>query len=407
MTPPAQPSAPSLESLNRTGVRVKIIGVGGGGTNAVDRLRLDSPGAAAVPLAVVNTDLVSLEQSPVTDKIHIGRSITRGLGCGGDSASGRAAAEADRDALRRAIEGLDLVFILSAFGGGAGSGAAPVLAEVAAECGVTVISFVSLPFSFEGSRRTEVAEKALREMREWSDALVALPNDLLCQETGSDRSALEVFAVCDGWIRRGVEAICSLLFRVGLIHLDFASLRQALGGKGGRTLFAFGSGGGTDPVAAALESIDSCPLLHLPENQRRAESLLVNITGGPDLSIDTIRNLVSGLNARFGSREQTFLGATLDEGRSGEIPVVVIGTTDLSSRRSLSPRPLRSRALPHASLEAAPARAEDNGGQFQSTFDRLESEAERGLFGEGERNFVDGVDLDVPTFIRKGIKIRI
>ncbi|MFI5335510.1 MAG: cell division protein FtsZ, partial [Opitutales bacterium] len=287
-----------LQDLSARPLALKLIGVGGGGSNAVDRLKLEN--LARLQLAVVNTDLKALNASPVPDKILLGATVTRGLSAGGDPALGRAAADADRDKLAELVGGADLVFLVAGLGGGTGSGAAPVLAELAADAGALVIAFVTLPFSFEGGRRRKQAEEALAELRASCHAVIPLSNDLLLQEGSEQTSMLDAFTHADVWIGRGVKSIWGLLTRTGLINLDFATLRQAFQQRGGKTLFGLGVGEGDAAASAAFTDLQNCPLLQAPETVRKADRLLVSITGGADLGLARVNELMTAVTGEFG-----------------------------------------------------------------------------------------------------------
>ncbi|MEY2881372.1 MAG: cell division protein FtsZ, partial [Verrucomicrobiota bacterium] len=263
---------------------IKLVGVGGAGTNAVDRLKLEN--LECLQLAVINTDHQSLANSvlPPSAKVLVGIAATRGLGAGGDPEIGRDAAETDREKISAVVKDCDLVFIVAGMGGGTGSGAAPVVAEIAAETGALVIAFVTMPFTFEGGRRTKQAEEGLRALRLACDAVIPLPNDVLLQEAADNEAMLASFARADEWIGRGVKSIWAMLTKTGLINLDFATLRQAFQQRGGKSVFGLGTGAGDDAVAAALADLHACPLLHTPENATKADRLLVNVVGGPDLT---------------------------------------------------------------------------------------------------------------------------
>ena len=201
-----------------------------------------------------------------------------------------------------------LVFLLAGMGGGTGSGAVPVVAELAAEQGALVIAFVTMPFSFEGGRRLKQAEESLLALRRCCDAVIPLPNDVLLQESAEQETVLDSFARADDWMARGVKSIWAMLFRTGLINLDFATLRQAFATRGGKTLFGLGAGSGPDPMAAALESLKLCPLLATPEFSRKADRLLVNIIGGPDLTLPMVNGIMNGVTEQFGRDSHVFLG---------------------------------------------------------------------------------------------------
>ena len=233
---------PSADAMADRSVSIKVIGLGGAGGNAVDRLKMDS--LDRLHLAAMNTDLQALNSSPVEEKLLIGSSVTRGLGAGGDPEIGYEAAESDREKIGEMVAGCDLVFLIAGMGGGTGSGAAPTVAEVASESGALVIAFVTMPFSFEGSRRSKQAEDGLLALRASCDAVIPLPNDLLLQEAADGETALDSFGRADDWIGRAVRSVWAMLFRTGLINLDFATLRQAFHTRGGKTLFGLASGEG-------------------------------------------------------------------------------------------------------------------------------------------------------------------
>ena len=434
-------------------LRVKIIGVGGAGGNAVDRLRMSDAGP--MELAVVNTDFKTLDASPLTEKVMIGKTVTGGLSTGGEAELGRQAAEADREELSRLVEGVDLVFILAGLGRGTGSGAAPVLAEVAAEAGALVVAFVNLPFSREGQRRMRQAEDALAAMRDSCACVISLPNDLIVQQAEGDPTLLEALAIADDWIRRGVQAIYSMILENGLINVDFATLRGALHYRGGKAVFGFGEGAGDGFVEAALRDLERCPLLHLPDNRflRKTDGLILNIRGGPDMPLSDVYRIMDFIGDRFGCKENTVLGAVVDGSLQGRVQVTVIGTVDVTGARrhpyrvpaAARPRPLpavppppRPAAAPapaQAPNAAAPssASAESHGDtsfaapgrpappqagnapsarrginppEGQAEFEFLAGE-DRGYFEKTDENIYEGQDLDVPTFIRKGIRIAV
>ncbi|MGA2053147.1 MAG: cell division protein FtsZ, partial [Opitutales bacterium] len=351
--PPADPLVPGV--LPEDSLRVKIIGVGGAGTNAVDRLQLDDAGTR-LHLVALNTDAQALNVSPLAEKLLIGRGLTRGAGTGGEPEVGRKAAEADIERIGKLLQGMDLVFILAGLGGGTGSGAAPVVAQAATKAGALVVAFVMLPFSTHGARQRQIAEQALVELRQNCDAVIPLPNDLLLQHLDAEATVLDAFAQADVWVSRAIRSICAILFQTGLINLDFATLRRAFAPRGGKTLFGLGRGSGPNSVAEALEDLMLCPLLHTPELSRRADRLLVNIVGGPELSLTQVNEIVGAIAEKFCSRDQTVLGAVIDERMAGNLEICVIGGTDIGSKMpSLRTAPPGLRAKTPAG--SAPAQA--------------------------------------------------
>jgi cell division protein FtsZ len=420
--------------LTDRNIAIKLVGVGGAGSNAVDRLKMEN--LERLQLAVVNTDYQALASSPVQDKVLIGMGVTRGLGAGGDPELGRVAAEADREKIAAVVKGCDLVFLVTGMGGGTGSGASPVVAEIAAEAGALVIAFVTMPFSFEGGRRLKQAEEGLRAMRGVCDAVIPLPNDILLQEAADNETVLDSFARADEWIGRGVKSIWSMLFKTGLINVDFAALRQAFQLRGGKTLFGLGEGRGENATTDAVASLKLCPLLHTPEFSRKADRLLVNILGGADLTLPKVNELMTAITEQFGRDSHVIMGAVIDEDMAGRVEVCVIGTSDMGGRGLPARRTVSQAARAKTSLPGTDARHElpsatssavaANSGaaaeqgtarigelklvhvqkpaQDEFGFGEMES---RGHFEKTDRNLFDGQDLDVPTYLRRGIKVSI
>ena len=422
--------------LTDRNIAIKLVGVGGAGSNAVDRLKMEN--LDRLQLAVINTDYQALASSPVQDKVLIGMSTTRGLGAGGDPELGRVAAETDREKIATVVKDCDLVFLITGMGGGTGSGASPVVAEIAAETGALVIAFVTMPFSFEGGRRLKQAEEGLAALRKVCDAVIPLPNDVLLQEAADNETVLDSFARADEWIGRGVKSIWAMLFKTGLINLDFATLRQAFQQRGGKTLFSLGEGAGENAVADTIASLKLCPLLHTPEFSRKADRLLVNILGGADLTLPKVNELMSAITDQFGRDSHIIMGAVIDETMAGRVEVCVLGTSDMGGRGVASRRPApaaRAKSLapfaprsdsptahapanlppaaePEELLPASAGRAGDSAearnvhaakvAQEEFGFGEVER---RGHFEKTDRNLFDGQDLDVPTYLRKGIKI--
>ncbi|MDQ8195746.1 cell division protein FtsZ [Coraliomargarita sp. SDUM461004] len=407
----------------QTDLKIKIIGIGGAGTNAVDGLKLDNLGD--VRLAAINTDAQALNQSPISEKLVIGRSVTRGLGAGGEVEIGKAAAESDRDGIARLIGDVDLIIMVVGLGGGTGSAAAAVVAEVAAKTNALVLAFATLPFSFEGARRKRIAEESVGELRQLVHGLIPLPNDVLLQEGEEDTSVLNAFAVADRWIGRGVNSLCAMLLKTGLINQDFSSLRSVFQDRGGKTIFGTGTASGGDYVKDALEELFICPLLHLGDRPAQLDRILVNVIGGADLGIAKVNEIMTQVTKRFGSREDIVFGAVIDEGRSQSLELCILGKAEMDtfvlpdaadpvatkSKRAVStglgleteisldtraPRPVHTSKLRKKLPDAN-----------QDEFTFVDNEDQRGYFDKTDRNDYNDEDLDVPTFMRRGIKIKI
>ncbi len=414
-------------------LKIKIIGIGGAGTNAVDGLRLDDLGdAGRVQLAAINTDAQALATSPITEKLLIGRSVTRGLGAGGEVEIGRAAAEADRDAIARLIGDMDLIILVVGLGGGTGSAAAAVIAEVAAKSDALVLAFATLPFSFEGTRRKQTAEESIGELRQLVHGLIPLPNDILLQEGEEDTSVLNAFAVADRWIGRGINSLCAMLLKTGLINQDMSSVRSVFSDHGGKTIFGTGTASGGDYVKDALEDLFICPLLHLGDRPRQLDRILVNLVGGTDLGIAQVNEIISEVAKRFNSREDIVFGAVIDESRSHGLEICVLGKSSMEAKApaeatreiaadagsreaNASSRHGELGLEPEIARDPRPAhpvhqsklRKKQKPDVSQDEFLFAEPDAQRGYFDKTDRNLYNDEDLDVPTFLRRGIKIKI
>ncbi len=400
-------------------IRIKVVGVGGAGNNTVDRLKLDN--FSGVSLAAINTDGQALASSPIGEKLMIGKRITRALGAGGEMEIGREAAEADREDIERIVAGTELVFLMAGLGGGTGSGSTPLIAEMAVETGAVVIAFVTLPFTLEGARRHRQAEESLASLRKICHAVIPLPNDILLQQADENATVLEAFALVDDWITEGIRSICSMLFETGLINIDFASLKKVLGSRGGKTLFGMGRGWGEDFVNRAIDNLMLCPLLHTPEFSKRADNLIVNLAGGTDLTMAKVNEIITIVAEKFGSKESTLIGAAIDENLSGSLSICVLGTTDIDGRGRYRPskslQPIRRKLSKDVNPERATdewlkpvhrsklIRKKNPNANEQEEFDFCRDEEQRGYFEKTDPNIYEGEDLDVPTYLRRGIRI--
>lgn len=412
-------------------VSIKVIGVGGAGSNTVDRMQLDA--ANDIALATINTDAQALDSSPAAERFLLGAKMTRGLGAGGDASIGMRAAESEREALAKMVSGQDLVIVVAGLGGGTGSGAAPVLAEEAAKTGATVVAFVTLPFNFEGKLRKEQAEEALQAIRCHAHAVIPLPNDILMQQLDSDASVMQAFALADSWIGRGIYALTGLIRKTGLINVDFATLRRAFPAEGGKTLFGLGEASGANAMKHALEDLCLCPLLHLPEFAKRVDTLVVNITGGPSLSLAQVNQAMNTIGDKFGGRDDTIMGAVVDEDLGDTIRICILGTTDVGAKLKVAesikgvsanevtssidgdfliasePEPAQPRTVHQSKLAGNQGKTRGRKNRFldeaQEMFSFSDEKNNRGAFDTSERNLYDGEDLDVPTFLRRGLKV--
>lgn len=401
------------------GLRIKIIGVGGAGTNAVDRIKLED--LEQVHLTAVDTDSQVLASSPVEESFLLGATVTNGKSAGGSLDKGRLAAEADRESLQRLVEGVDLVFLLVGLGGGTGSGAAPVIAELAASSGALVIAFSALPFQREGTSRVERAKSSLEALRKNCHAVITLPNDLIFKQVDENATLMEAFAMADKWIKLGVHSIWSMLFNTGLINVDFSTLQSALAEPGGKTLFGTGYGKGEDSVEQALADLESCPLLHLPDAGfiKDTDQLIVNLTGGPDLTMSMVNQVMDAVSTKFGCRNSMVMGASIDGSFYNQLRVTVMGTVrGVSTTKGYAPvpaasippnepvaPPLKKPVTAERVPEEAVALASEAPPKAQEEFSFPRQDENRGTFEKTSRNFYEGVDLDIPTYLRRGMKL--
>ena len=402
-------------------IRIRVIGVGEAGCNLASGLRLD--GFAQVEIAGVDADTKVISECLASEKIIVGRRHTRGMGAGGDIELGRKILKEEIQGVRRFAEGADLIFVLAGLGGGVGSGGAPLVAQCAKDSGAVVFSFVTTPFHFESEARRRVADDALVSLRRSSNAVIPLSNDLLLQHADEDASVLECFATSNRWIGRGVRSVCGMLLESGLVSVDFADLRAAFSRRSGRTLFGLGSGEGPDALRAALEDLLLCPLLHVPDASRLADTLLVNVTGGAGLGMGAVNDVMKTLQERFKSNGSIVFGACVEENMGERAEICVIGATDLEPELPVADvapgNSLQSDEIRYAKA-AAPDQRKPHGSKLQRgkkgraemdlsqcEFNFVEQVNQRGYFDKTDRNLYGGEDLDVPTYLRRGIKISV
>ena len=396
-------------------IRMKVIGVGGAGSNMVDRLMLSNP--SGVSLTAINTDQQALANSPIMDKHCIGKTITRGLGASGDPAVGREAALADREKLEELVKDVDLLFVTAGLGGGTGTGVAPVLADLAAQKGVTVIAFVTMPFTIERAARANVAKNGLEKLREVSNAVIPLPNDLLIQESDPDASLLDAFSKADEWIEKAIKSIWTMMNKTGLINLDFSQLQQVFANRAGKTLYGLGEGSGENATDQAIENLKLCPLLHTPEFSKKADQLLVNLVGGASLGMSETQRIMDSITDAFGKDANVVMGAVIDESLGDRVEICVIGTSDISDvsiyrgrkRAKIIPSTdmgKEEESLPPATSRKSKKTHPKSVKVEQHEFSFNEGEP-RGEFENTDGMIFEGQDLDTPTYLRKGIRIPI
>lgn len=325
-----------LRSDSENFALIRVVGVGGGGSNAVNRMiRAEMMG---VEFIACNTDAQALLQSDAPHKIRIGDKITRGLGAGGDPSIGARAAEEDRDKIADAIADSDMVFITAGLGGGTGSGAAPVVAEIAKEQGALTIGVVTKPFSFEGSRRKIVAEKAAEELKAKVDTLITIPNDRLRDVVQKNTSIVDAFRVVDDVLRQGVAGISDIITVPGLINLDFADVRTIMK-DAGSALMGIGRATGDNRALDAARQAVASPLLEV--NISGAQGILFNITGSSNLTLWEVTEAAEEIRAAADPEANIIFGTSFNERLGDEVMITVIATGFDGRRRS---EPSRSAA---------------------------------------------------------------
>ncbi|CAN5123945.1 cell division protein FtsZ [soil metagenome] len=318
----------ALRSDSENFALIRVMGVGGGGSNAVNRMiRAELMGVEFIAL---NTDAQALLQSDAPHKIRVGDKITRGLGAGGDPGIGQRAAEEDAEKIYEALKDSDMVFITAGMGGGTGSGAAPVIAEIARDLGALTIGVVTKPFSFEGARRRLNAEKATEGLREKVDTLITIPNDRLKDVVQKETSVVDAFRVVDDVLRQGVQGISDLITVPGLINLDFADVRAVMN-QAGSALMGIGRASGEDRAAEAARQAIASPLLEV--NIAGAQGVLFNITGGPSLSLFEIDEAAEIIKATTDPEANIIFGTVIDERMGDEVSITVIATGFDSARK--------------------------------------------------------------------------
>ena len=401
----------ALRSDSENFALIRVIGVGGGGSNAVNRMiRAEMMGVEFIAL---NTDAQALLQSDAPHKIRIGDKITRGLGAGGDSAIGQRAAEEDADKIATALDGSDMVFITAGLGGGTGSGAAPIVAELAKAAGALTIAVVTKPFGFEGAKRKLVSEKAAEELRGKVDTLITIPNDRLRDVVQKNTSILDAFRVVDDVLRQGVQGISDIITVPGLINLDFADVR-AIMKDAGSALMGIGRATGENRAVEAARQAIASPLLEI--NISGAQGILFNVTGGSNLSLYEVTEAAEEIRAAADPEANIIFGTSFNE-RLGEEVMITVIATGFDGRRpgartsshagSAAPADATTRAPRDFLEELERQRTQLNDvGVPDAPGARPDEAAARSGRSVGEpaavkRAAYDTDDLEIPSFLRR------
>jgi cell division protein FtsZ len=399
-----------LDETGRSGARIKVVGVGGGGSNAVNRMV--ASGLDGVEFIIANTDRQALHLNGAPNKLQIGSKLTKGLGAGADPNVGRQAALEDTEKLIEALDGADMVFVTTGLGGGTGTGAAPVIASLASELGALTIAVVTKPFKFEGKKRQLQAERGLEELRDCVDTVITIPNERLLATIARTTSLTDAFSSADDVLRQAIQGISDLILVPGLINLDFADVKTIMAGMG-LAIMGTGLSEGEGRAMAAANAAISSPLLE-DASVKGARGVIINVTGGPDLSLIEVSEASAVIQEAAHEEANIIFGAVVDPKMEGRVKITVIAT---GFDRPVAKAPTASAALTPVDLKSYTSWKQETGeravasGGSRISFSRravLELPLPLTQTAEGAPEpFIAGAEfepvspLDVPAFLRR------
>ncbi len=386
---------------------IKVIGVGGAGTNAVNRMIAQN--MSGVEFIVANTDAQQLRASLATEKIQLGEKLTRGLGAGADPEVGKKAAEEDRDKIENALAGADLVFITAGMGGGTGTGAAPVVADVAKELGALVVAVVTKPFSFEGRPRGQKAEEGAANLKSKVDSIITIQNDMILKIIDKTTPIEQSFRLADDILRQGVQGIANIIIETGIVNVDFADVRTILK-ETGTALMGVGLGSGDTRAEDAVKQAISSPLLE-ETNISGATGVLINISGGKDLSLTEVYAITETIHDQVDENANIIFGATTDPSLDEKIRVTVIAT-GFDKRKPLGITPKKETEQPVKQLPVQQIKQDPAGmnmrvlqGTVHDSLAPVQPIRKQGVFtfgGTKKKELPKTLDeLNIPSFIRR------
>jgi len=359
--------------------KIKVLGIGGGGGNAINSI-IKEGGIAGVQFISINTDAQALLHNKADVKIQIGENLTKGLGSGGDPEIGRQAAEESKDKIKEEIEGADMVFISCGEGGGTGTGAAPVIAQLARELGILTIAVVTKPFDFEGSKRRLTAEEGIEKLKQVVDTLIVIPNQRVLQIIDKNTPMLEAFKKIDSVLHQAIKSIAELIVTPGLINVDFADVKTIMS-NAGTALLAIGTASGEKRALSAIKQAISSPLLDV--SIEGAKGVLFNITGGADLTMAEVDEAASIITKSVNPDADIIFGAVIDEQMMDQIKITIIATkfSEQKFRFGKFPKTISS---------------------IEETKTKEEVDQEEKLKTDFEENLLDeDSEFEIPTFLRK------
>ena len=374
--------------------RIKVVGVGGGGCNAVNRMIAE--GLQGIEFISINTDAQALLKSQAQTRVRIGEKSTRGLGAGGDPKIGQAAAEESAEELYEVLKGSDMVFVTAGLGGGTGTGAAPVVAQIAKEIGALTIGVVTRPFSFEGAHRSRAAEQGAMRLKEHADTLIVIPNDRLLQIVNKNVGLNDAFRMADDVLRQGIQGISELITIPGLVNLDFADVRTIMS-EGGAALMAVGQASGEDRAKIAAEQAISSQLLDVTINGARG--ILFNVTGGTNLSLFEVNQAAAIIKETASQDVNLIFGAVIDENMGDNIRITVIAT---GFDRSTPPQEAESAFFRQEHSRQQQDRLSINDTRVENAPDTQQPQTKK----QEEYIYTSDVDITLPAFVRRELSKR-
>jgi cell division protein FtsZ len=392
---------PDIETF----AKIKVVGVGGSGNNAISRM-IDSK-IRGVEFVAINTDAQALHHSKASEKVHIGKNLTKGLGAGMNPEIGRQAAEENRDEIQEVIKGSDMVFVTCGLGGGTGSGAAPIVAETAKELGALTVAVVTKPFAFEGAQRRAIAEEALEKLKDRVDTLITIPNDKLLSIIDRKTTLISAFKIVDDVLRQGVQGISDLITKPGIVNVDFADVR-AIMEDSGSSLMGIGVASGDNRASEAAKAAINSPLLELSIDG--AKGVLFNISGSSDLTMLEINEAANIITENIDPNAKVIFGAVLDDQiRKGDVHITVVATGFDASRvressleEKISKMSLDEEEKPVIAEKpkiVLPIR------KFESKMIIEEKVQPRSVSSREEvKELVEDDELEIPAFIRRKMK---
>lgn len=386
--------------------RMLVVGVGGGACNVLGHALADWSDPPTV--AAVNTDARALAESGIDLKVIIGRTVAKGMGAGGDAELGRLAANEDLDALRSLVADYDLLILMASLGGGTATGAAPVLARIAREEGLLTLAYVTLPFDFEGARRQEQAQEGMAALKPYVDAMVCLPNQRLHAMLSPGTPLVEAFAFVDRMMSAGIRGLWTLLARDNMLNLDFSDLQTLVENSGNECCFGYGEGTGPDKAEQALRGLLEGPMLEKGRVIANSGAMILSVTGGPDLSLSELETIHRRFQETARSGARISMGAAVLEGWKGRLALTVLAAEHWMPSSRSPAEPAKRGAL-SSFFEEAPAKEEPvrrtRKGAQQSELPLSSLANDRGRFQDVAPTIYDGADLDIPTFVRRGVRI--